>query len=319
MEGDDAPGDGGTDDLGPDQAFGLLGNELRMAILRELWAEYEPLAAPQFTAMSFSELRERVGVSDPGQFNYHLNRLVGPFLRRSEAGYTLRPNAVGILRAVGTQSVTGHHSLAATPADDPCPLCGGDVEVTVAADVLVVRCTACEGEYLGDSIPAGTLMASSIFPPAGVGDRSGQALWEAIFDHLATEAFGFLRGICPTCASTVTPRVDVCADHDPAGICETCGSTQVGMAMVHCEACRFAWRVPAWVAALTHPSVVAFFHDRGRDAVGGLTFDMYTTFLQGSQRVHSVDPPTFEVAVAVAGDDLVVTVDGGLAVTAVQP
>jgi DNA-binding HxlR family transcriptional regulator len=54
------------------EAFEVLGNEIRTAMVLEL-ADAGPL--------SFSELRERVGVTDSGRFNYHLEKLVGRFVR----------------------------------------------------------------------------------------------------------------------------------------------------------------------------------------------------------------------------------------------
>jgi DNA-binding HxlR family transcriptional regulator len=54
------------------EAFEVLGNGIRTAMVLEL-ADAGPL--------SFSELRERVGVTDSGRFNYHLEKLVGRFVR----------------------------------------------------------------------------------------------------------------------------------------------------------------------------------------------------------------------------------------------
>ena len=64
--------------LQPDEAFVTLGNETRIEILRALQDAGGPLA--------FSELRDRVGVDDPGQFNYHLGKLAGHFVRKDEGG-----------------------------------------------------------------------------------------------------------------------------------------------------------------------------------------------------------------------------------------
>lgn len=48
-------------------ALEVLGNEIRVSILRELAEADGPL--------SFTELRERAGVRDTGKFNYHLEKL----------------------------------------------------------------------------------------------------------------------------------------------------------------------------------------------------------------------------------------------------
>lgn len=70
--------DEGGAGLSPDDAFGLLGNETRLAILQALGDAADPL--------SFSELRDRVWVSDSGQFNYHLDQLTGPFVGQTDEG-----------------------------------------------------------------------------------------------------------------------------------------------------------------------------------------------------------------------------------------
>jgi hypothetical protein len=70
------------------EAFATLGNETRLSILLALWEAYEPFVATN--AVAFSELRERVGMRDSGQFNYHLDKLRGHFVRKTDAGYELR-------------------------------------------------------------------------------------------------------------------------------------------------------------------------------------------------------------------------------------
>jgi DNA-binding transcriptional ArsR family regulator len=103
-------------------AFAAVADELRVGILRELWHADEPL--------SFSELRERVGVRDSGRFNYHLGELRGRFVEKTGDGYDLR--------FAGRKLVGGLHSGAYTeeaepvgpqPVDGSCVACGGDLEV----------------------------------------------------------------------------------------------------------------------------------------------------------------------------------------------
>lgn len=225
-------------------AFALLGDETRMAILQVLWDEREPFASTADNAVSFTELRERVGMDDPGQFNYHLNQLVDEFVTRTDHGYVLRMNAVQVLRSAVVRSETRDVVLPTTEADDRCPFCGGVVEVTYADELLVVRCTECPTEHVSKILAGGTLMNSPIFPPTGIADRTGQDLWEAQFDHVASAVFGFLRGVCAVCTALSTASVDACLDHTTEGICEQCGSTQAAMATVQCETCTFAWRGP---------------------------------------------------------------------------
>lgn len=78
-----AESDSGEDDcLPPDEAFAVLGNETRLAILLALNRSDGELA--------YSELKRQVGVYDSGRFNYHLDKLLGHFIDGTEGGYRLR-------------------------------------------------------------------------------------------------------------------------------------------------------------------------------------------------------------------------------------
>lgn len=73
--------------------------------------------------LSFTELRERVGVADSGRFNSHLTELCGRFVRETPAGYELGyagaavvDAAAGDVRPVGDDDADG----------GPCPVCGED-------------------------------------------------------------------------------------------------------------------------------------------------------------------------------------------------
>jgi hypothetical protein len=59
-----------------------------LSILLGLWEAFEPFT--EENAVSFSELRDRVGTRDSGQFNYHLDQLTGHFIRATDSGYELR-------------------------------------------------------------------------------------------------------------------------------------------------------------------------------------------------------------------------------------
>ncbi|WP_123538752.1 winged helix-turn-helix domain-containing protein [Halosimplex salinum] len=62
--------------------FTLLSNETRVRILAAL-------ADSDAEAVRFSDLRSRVGVTDSGQFNYHLEKLRGELVAKTDDGYAL--------------------------------------------------------------------------------------------------------------------------------------------------------------------------------------------------------------------------------------
>lgn len=95
----------------PTDALEVLGHEVRVAVLRELAEADRPL--------SFTELRERVGIRDSGKFNYHLQKLRGRFVREANGGYELGHAGTRVIATVEGEiedSVVGH--------DGTCPVCG---------------------------------------------------------------------------------------------------------------------------------------------------------------------------------------------------
>ncbi|WP_198668000.1 hypothetical protein [Saliphagus sp. LR7] len=61
------------DGLSPDEAFAILGNEIRLEVIRVLWQagaayEYDD-GSDAVKTVSYSELQNEVGVDDNGEFN----------------------------------------------------------------------------------------------------------------------------------------------------------------------------------------------------------------------------------------------------------
>ena len=86
--------------VGPEttEAFGLLANETRLAIMLALWEAYDPHA--EDNAVGFTELRGRVGIRQGAQFNYHLDKLVGVFVDSTDGGYRLRPVGLNLVQTL---------------------------------------------------------------------------------------------------------------------------------------------------------------------------------------------------------------------------
>ncbi|MFB6095486.1 MAG: hypothetical protein ABEJ71_03415 [Halodesulfurarchaeum sp.] len=90
-------------------AFELLSDESRVRILRELYrcgggpraSEGHDVAGgtePDDGRLPFSTLKERVGIRDSGQFNYHLARLKGVYVRQTGQGYELTREGRAVAR-----------------------------------------------------------------------------------------------------------------------------------------------------------------------------------------------------------------------------
>ncbi|MFC6736862.1 DUF7347 domain-containing protein [Halolamina salina] len=104
----------------PTDALAVLGDETRIAILRALAAADEPL--------SFSELRRRADVRDPGRFNYHLSKLREYFVREVDGGYALREAGSRVVAAAGVAGTSAAEPdlVDDSPDSEPstCPVCG---------------------------------------------------------------------------------------------------------------------------------------------------------------------------------------------------
>ena len=98
-------------------ALEVLGNETRMAILREL--------ADADDTLAYTELKDRVGLRDSGKFNYHLTRLCEFFVRETEDGYALGHAGSRVIAA--SASAAGR-AVESAEADESaaCPVCGDE-------------------------------------------------------------------------------------------------------------------------------------------------------------------------------------------------
>lgn len=207
--------------LSPDEAFSILGNEIRVQILQTLGNSNGPMA--------FTDLRDRVGISQGRQFNYHLDKLVGHFVEKSDDGYTLRQAGRRVVEAVLSGAVTEAVELKPTRLDKSCPYCGAPIEISYRAERLLVRCTDCIGTFSGvestsgtiGSLPDGTLTLYYL-PSAALLSRSPPEILDTALAWTYHELISVADGTCRRCPGTIDHTVDVCADHESEGVCHVC-------------------------------------------------------------------------------------------------
>ena len=156
--------------LSPDDAFAILGNDTRLSILRALWEEYEPFSDPSDVGLSFAELQQRVGPVDSGNFNYHLGRLAGHFVRHTDSGYELSDAGRQVVEAIVAGTYTDNPSFEPTELDALCPECGGALEAAYENGILTVFCPAHDSP-IPTPVPPGTMLTTAL-PPAGIQDRT---------------------------------------------------------------------------------------------------------------------------------------------------
>lgn len=311
----DSGGDGtsGAPDAGrtlaPDEAFSALANETRMAILRTLWEAIDHTA--DSSALSFSELYDRVGAGDSGRFNYHLGKLRDHFVRRTDDGYELTDAGLQVVQTVVRGTPTSSPVLDPAPVDADCPQCGATVTLGYDGEQVVMRCSECEGYW--DAMD-GTV-GHFTFPPVGLRCRDHDDILLATFPYIFTSYDVAAEGVCATCSAPIEGTLTVCEDHDASeGPCQACGTVFRGLATWACSTCKSALRAPGFAPVLSHQATTSLYHHHGVD----LREEFWEVIVSGrdvTTDVWSTDPPRLRVEVAVGGDPLVADVDEDLAVT----
>ncbi|QPV62270.1 helix-turn-helix transcriptional regulator [Halosimplex litoreum] len=282
----------------PSDAFGALGGETRLAVVRALDA-----ASPR----AFSELVEATDADTSAGFAYHLRQLTDRFVRqRADERYELTDAGRSVARAVAADTYTA--SVDRDPVDltEPCPLCDDDGLVAAVADnVTEVGCERCDGTVLRLSLP-----------PGGYADRGSDEFADAIDAHHRRRIDSFGEGVCPECAGPVSTRIEPVAGCDSEGdqrdervSDERRGNDEYVpvQAVYGCETCGADLRCPIALTLLDHPAVVAFYHDHDSDVRDRPIWNVGSEW---RERVVSRDPWCIVVSVRLDGDDLVCYVAG---------
>lgn len=290
------------------EAFALLADETRLAILLALWDAYDPQADDN--TVRFSEVFDRVDYDDPGNLSYHLEKLEGQFVRQQAEGegYKIRTTGLKFVRSIiagaGVQDVT----LEATEIDQACPLCGAPTTVSYRDGLVIHACTECEGTAPERTDTEGLLSMVS-FDPAGLTDRSPEEIRAASMVAALRAAQSLFDGLCPACSGPVDGWLEYCTNHDATGICEECGMKIAARARFQCRICRNHKIDPLQGLALFHPAVASFYDDHGVSTrVRADAFETVKRFydLMDTHEVELVseEPPRAEVTATCDGDEI---------------
>ena len=286
------------DDLTPEEAFSLLGDRTRVAILQAL-ADAEREAWDNDATVSFSELYERIEANNTSQFAYHLDRLSGSFLTKTEAGYTLTFAGETVVRAI--RAGTYHDRIEFEPVDlsGNCLACESDELEAIYETYLQVRCRDCETN----------LMTCSLTPQQ-VRDRTPEEVL-ASCDAAARIRYRLaLAGVCEACSGRMKGTV--------RGVDGPAGDTHLHVS--ECVGCGMAVSMPVSMRLYHHPAVAGFLWNHGIDAVELPLWEQFGHVTYRCQtRVIQDDPFEAEVALAHGNEQLRATLEGNdLDVTRVE-
>lgn len=293
----------------PDEAFNLIGNDVRAEILRALSDERGGDGTPP--TLSFSELRSRVDSEvDSSRFNYHLQQLVGRFVERredghsqlvdsvvdpDEGGYALRPEGTMLTRTIRAETATGEATLPRTALDLDCYFCDGTVEATYENALFKIQCADCEYLYEYDLTPPGVL------------DGDAETAISNASEYNRAVRLAFARGVCPLCGNGVGttfvapsetgyPRPDrreACINRS----CDHCGRIDI---------------LRVGEALLADPGLLSFCHGHGLDATTMPIWRLEFAITDRNVTVRSTDPWEVAFRLTLDGDTLELVVDDEL-------
>jgi hypothetical protein len=176
---------------------------------------------------------------DSGNFNYHLGKLEGRFVERTDDGYRIAPAGLRVVAAVIAGAYGGGESMGPVELDDPCPVCGAALTATYEDGVLRVACPE-PHEFI------------NTLPPGAIDERDLEAVIALLTRVTHQDIELSLAGTCPFCYGRLSWSVE-----PPSG--------PVSEFDTQCQRCGVRITVPAVVCLLQSPTGLAFFHDHGID------------------------------------------------------
>jgi hypothetical protein len=288
--GDESQSDDGDS---PVDAFAIVGNDIRAAIIRALGDARVERGVPP--VLSFSELRSRTD-ADVGssQFNYHLKQLLGRYVESLADGYQMRAEGRRLYGMIRAGTFEESDAVRGIDAGFACHYCGADVTATVEKSMVSVECPACAYTY-----------GYSGAPPGAVAGESAALDRVAAFYHHRHLAFA--RGVCVTCGSELdtelldaetAPYAD--ADRRALSVYRSCA---------HCGDQR---HLTLGTALLLDPDVVSFCHECGVDVFSTPLWELEFAATDRGVTVQSTDPWMVSLTIEFDGDALTLLVDGDL-------
>ena len=301
--------------LSPDEAFSVLGNETRMDILHQLGKSKGPV--------SFTDLRDDVGLRQGGQFNYHLDKLTDHFVAKTDAGYELTQRGRRVVEAILSGAVTEDPVLERERIRQACYHCGAPVEIDYQHERVGVYCSECDGNYgrpeSRSDIATGDgsgLLGYLRLPPAGVQGRSPDEILAAAFTWGDLQFMARGSGVCPRCSAPLEESVEICSDHEvDGGICKTCDNRYAIQHHAQCPNCIYDSTGLFMLSLLANTELLDFFTSHGLNPVSASSeLDVYAVTGDYDEELLSLDPFEACITFTIGDDAITLTVGDDLSV-----
>lgn len=294
-EGGDPPDVSSTESIEPAAAFSLLGNELRVDIIRELGAAND---GTRIQGLSFAELRQRCGVRDSGRFNYHLQELVDTFVYEDDGEYRLLYPGVLLYEAMQSGSLTDRLRVEPFALGRDCSDCGAGLEGSYRDSLFEVSCPECGRQEMKYTLPPGALRTDD-----------PEQVARAAHVYARRDVMAVFEGVCPVCGGAVGHEI----------VPEGEGTSKLergvpGPAAVHgCVDCSKFFTTSVAMPLVYHPAVVSFFHDHGTNVLSAPPWELGFRDEEVTT-LESTDPVRARVELEAGDEALTLTVDGDLSV-----
>lgn len=260
-----------------EEVFRLVSDETRLDIIRALWTNRVESGFLKDEPISFSTLRDHVGVRDSGRFNYHLNQLIPQLVREHEEGYSLTNAGGRIIGAVVSGAYTSVE-LDREPVElDGCPRdeCGGTMSAIYQEGHIDVTCSECP---MRSQMPV---------PPILLEHYGLQEIADGTVPFAFSQLQSILRGFCLLCQGSLergvsdTSKNRVKIEHE----CQGCGS------LSHTTATQLL---------IDHPETISMLHEAGIDYRELALWELDHR-LDSSETIEHEDPLHIHVELSIDG------------------
>ena len=234
---------------------------------------------------------------DSAQFNYHLQKLDGHFIAKTDEGYDLRYAGKKVIRSILAGSLNERPEIEPFAVEGHCAICGEGLRATYDDELLDVRCVEC-----------GQLHGRYPFPPGGLHGRTEPEIMDAFNQRVRHLHCLAADGVCPECNG----RMETEMVRDAEGYLGT------DVRVVHrCAQCDHRLNSTVGLSLLDNSAVVAFYADHGIDLCSKPYWDLEWCVTDAGTTVVSEEPWELRVDIELGGDTLSVRIDGDLDVTEV--
>ncbi|RKD95052.1 ArsR/SmtB family transcription factor [Halopiger aswanensis] len=223
-----------------ESGFEILAHPTRLRILAVLVDRRKTSTEP----LDFAELRRRVGMRDSGNFNYHLEKLRGRFVKGTDDGYRITAAGLQVVAAALAGEYDAGEPLGPTRLEDECPVCAEPLTARYADGMLTVSCSNEHG--FRNAVARRTVEERGLVDAVEVLTITTHKDLKLACD-----------GLCPVC-------------HGPLEWADE-RVTAEGLDpdfphfSTRCDRCGASADVPVVFPLLSRPAVIAFYHEREID------------------------------------------------------